>query len=377
MFLDNKLCQDYDESNLTHTWAPNENINIESDCAHIWCGGKTLDQVCPPGLIDHWTKLNKDAKSHLNSIKHAKISLDDVCFYDLVPESFLIDFYGLKNKICEHVFQSHDRPKNHKFLHDLILFCKALEKRNLNLNFANLNLADSNVKKGFSKIKKYSPTIRYDAWGTATGRLTTKKDSFPILTLNKELRPAIVPSNDLFVEFDFNAAELRVLFGLLGQEQPCDDIHTWINKNIFESKYDRETSKKKVFSWLYNPKAKNKKLNGYLDRNRIYEQYYVGNKVETPYGRSLEVEEQKAVNFLIQSTSSDMFMTSALVVNEILKGKKSYIAFCIHDSLVIDFSAEDRKHLLHLKESFSKTKFGQLRTNLRIGKNFGTMREIV
>ena len=48
----------------------------------------------------------------------------------------------------------------------------------------------------------------YDVWGSVTGRLTTKPDSFPILTLNKGFRSLIAPNNDLFVELDANDKQL-------------------------------------------------------------------------------------------------------------------------------------------------------------------------
>ena len=196
------------------------------------------------------------------------------------------------------------------------------------------------------------------------------------MTLNKELRPVITATNDCLLELDLNAAEIRVLMHLLGQEQPREDIHNWISKNIFDDKYSREQSKKKVFAWLYNPKAKNKKLNKYLNRDALYDKYYKDGFVETPFGRRIKVTEDKAINYLVQSTTSDLFLTSAMKIDKMLKDKKSNVYFCIHDSLVLDYSTEDQAIVEQVVHEFSNTKFGFFNTNLSMGTNFGKMRKL-
>ena len=238
-------------------------------------------------------------------------------------------------------------------------------------------MLDLDPKSGASRLKDCSAKISYNPWGTVTGRLTTNKNSFPILTLNKNLRSCIRPQNDVFVELDFNAAELRVLLGLLGEKQPEEDIHAWLGKNVFKDKFSREEVKKKVFAWLYNPNSRNKKLNECLDRDKIYEQYFSDDKVHTPFGRTIEVPRDKAVNYLIQSTSSDMLLNSAMKVDQTLKHRKSFVSFCIHDSIVLDLSLEDKDMVQLLKEEFSKTAFGELKVNLSLGKDFGSMKKVL
>jgi len=259
---------------------------------------------------------------------------------------------------------------------DLMFFLEKMKSNELNLDFHNLDLADNRVKKSLNKIKNSSKKITYNPWGTTTGRLTTSEDSFPILTLNKELRSALKPNNDLFVEFDYNSAELRVLLGLLGQEQPEEDIHSWINKNIFNDRYDRDEAKKKIFSWLYNAKAKNKKLNEYFKRDKVVAEYWTGDYIETCFHRKIPADRDHALNYIIQSTTSDLFLTSAMKIDKMLDNRKSFISFCIHDSLVIDFAKEDRGIIDDLMKSFLHTRFGRFKTNLSIGKDFGHMKRI-
>lgn len=377
IFCEGELVDDYQVKSLTHTWAPALHLEKgEIEYGQIWCGGKSLTQVCPEDLSFRWQSVNQKAMAYLRTFQQSKINLNDVCFYDLVPRKFLLEFYEIKNEITRSVFRGYNRPKNYEFMRDLSFLIKKIEQNNLNLDFNNIDHADSKVRNSLSKIKKQNNKIIYDPWKTVTGRLTTKKNSFPILTLNRELRSLVVPKNDVFVELDFNAAELRVLLGLLKEQQPEEDIHTWISKNIFDEKYNREETKKKVFAWLYNPKAKNKKLNEYLNRDKLYEEYFDGDKVHTPFDREICVEKDKAVNYLIQSSASDMLLSSAINISKELAGKKSFVSFCIHDSIVLDLSKEEKNLINVLTEIFSRTKFGDLKANLNIGKDFGNMRKI-
>ena len=378
MYIDGQIKHDFLEDKLTHTWMPSFHFfDLHIEYAHVWCGGLSLDEVCPLEIKDSWLQINKRAKAFIRSFEQAQINLDHVCFYDLVPEQFLLEYCSLKNEISKSVFENYEKPKNYDFLHDLSILLKKIESKKLNIKFDNLNFADSKVRRSISKIKNSSDNIIYNPWSTITGRLTTEKNSFPILTLNKELRSALSPNNDIYVELDYNSAELRVLLGLLKQDQPVEDIHAWIASNVFSDKYSRDQAKKKVFAWLYNPKATNKKLNHYFDRDKINDLFYKNDQVHTPYDRTIHVTPEKAVNYLIQSTASDLFLTSAIKISKMLEGRKSYVAFCIHDSLVIDFAKEDQPIIQKLINEFSKTKFGDFRTNFSAGKNFGALKKLI
>ncbi len=377
VYHEGQIIQDYEGLTLTQSWAPTIHFRDRVvDYAQLWAHGRSLMEICPPELRAAYIGLDKNARAYLRSFNTAKINLNELCFYDLVPESFLLDFFKIKNDISQFVFDSSSRPKNYQFLHDLSFLLLDMKNRDLNLDFKNLDFINSSARHGLSKVRESKKNIVYNPWTTVTGRLTTEKNSFPILTMNKDLRSVVKPHNDCFVELDYNAAEVRVLFGLIDQQQPEQDVHDWISKNIFESKYDREDTKKKVFSWLYNPKAKNKRLNEYIDRDIIYNQYYMDGYVATPYDRRIEVNDSKALNYLIQSTASDMFLTSAIKVNKMLRDKKSFVSFCIHDSLVLDFSLEDKELLTSICQIFSNTRFGDIKTNLSIGKDFGHMKRV-
>ena len=378
VFYEDSLVDNFDVKNMTHTWSFSPHLDSSRvQYASVWSGGKSLDQACPDELESRWAEVNKRAKAHFKAIGTSKVCLEDNCLFDLLPENFLIDFYSLKNEITKSVFENYEKPKNYDFMVDLSAFLHNIKNRKLNLKFENLNFGDDGVRSSVGKIRNVEPRVYYDPWVTATGRLATVKNSFPILNLNRSLRPVIVPKNDAFLELDYNAAELRVLLALLEKPQPKEDMHTWISNNIFDSKYDRATTKKKVFAWLYNPKAKNKKLNDYLDRTSILEKFYKDGAIATPFGRSISVEQDKAVNYVIQSTTSDLFLTSAIKIDKMLKNKKSKIAFCVHDSLVLDVCSKERGLIDGLIEEFSKTNFGLFKTNVSLGKDYGSMKKVV
>ena len=377
VFKDGKIHSDIDAVELDRTWSPSANLpSAQAQYASIYALGKGLDKVCPENLQDRWIKCRNKAQAFFKSFHNAKVDLNDVCFYDLVPKKFLLDYYGIKNDITDHVFANFEKPKNYDFLVNLHLLTEKIRRQPLKINIKNLKFSDSKVRNSLNKVKNANRFIDYNMWGTVTGRLATNPNSFPILTLNKELRACIEPNNDCFVELDFNSAELRVLLALLGQDQPKEDIHSWVAQNVFMGKHTRAESKTKTFAWLYNPKARNKKLNEKFDRDSLLEKHYDVETITTPFGRSINCSKDKALNYLIQSTTSDMFLTNAFKVDTILKNRKSYVAFCIHDSLVLDFSKEDKDLLDSIIKEFSTTKFGEFRSNLSLGKIFGDMREI-
>jgi hypothetical protein len=65
-----------------------------------------------------------------------------------------------------------------------------------------------------------------------------------------------------------------------------------------------------------------------------------------------------------------------VAINEKLKNYKSFVAFSIHDSLVIDLDQEEKHILPELIEIFENTDLGTFKANVSAGKNFAEMRKI-
>jgi DNA polymerase I-like protein with 3'-5' exonuclease and polymerase domains len=289
-----------------------------------------------------------------------------------------LEYCDIKNKITEHVFETYPKPANYDFLLSLAKTIDEISHRRLEINIRCLDkqLASVRTRKFIKKLSKNNKRVCYNIAGTKTGRLTTTKSSFPILTLDKKYRGVIVPKNDWLLELDFNAAELRTFLALSQVKQPTEDIHEWNIKNVFCEDIDRDTAKTKAFAWLYNSKARNEKLEKVYRREEIMNKFWDGENVITIFNRKIPASKHHALNYIVQSTSSDLFLRRLVAINERLKGMNSFVTFSIHDSLVIDLDENERHVLSELVEIFQNTDLGNFKANVSVGKNFAEMRKI-
>jgi DNA polymerase I-like protein with 3'-5' exonuclease and polymerase domains len=225
------------------------------------------------------------------------------------------------------------------------------------------------------KLLEGAHYINYNLFGTVTGRLTTFPESFPVLTSQRGFRQLIKPRNDWFLSLDYNGAEVRTLMALSQQAQPTQDIHEWNVKNIFDGSVTREEAKTLLFSWLYNPDSDAIETAAY-DRERVLEEWYDQDYILTPFGRRIKVEKRKALNYLIQSTTADLVIERAVVVDKMLEGKKSFVSHIVHDELVIDMADEDREMIPQIRDTFADNRIGNYLVNLRAGKNYLDLKDL-
>ena len=372
-------------TDLTATWTYAPYLDgRDIRYASLYAGSSRIADVVPERLLPLWERISAKLRAFQKSFNTAKIDLNDNCLYELVPDRFLLELCEIKNKITEHVIENYEEPENYDFLVNLSRVINDISYQRLNLDFKELQKSAVSYKgrQWYKKLKKIDPYIRYDIFGTKTGRLTTKKNTFPALTLPKYCRSVLKPNNDWFVELDFNGAELRTLMALTGNDQPSGDIHEWNRRVLYTGKMNhvltRDQAKKEVFSWLYNSKKhKNEKilLNAY-NKDLVKEKHWDGKNVSTIFNRTIPSDEHHALNYIIQSTCADLILRQMIKIHECLKDKKSKIAFCVHDSIVIDFSVEDRYILKDLINQFAETELGKFRVNVQAGENYGKMMEI-
>ncbi len=363
--------------NLEKTWSYSAFLKeVDVEYAKLYCGGKTLDNVCPEYLRDRWEVVSNKLKAFIKSFNTSRVSLNESCFFDLVPKKFLLEFCYTKDLICQHVFENYEKPHNYDYLLELTRVIEEIRYSRLKINKKNLSLYRGKHRKFIQKLNSIEPYCKFNIWGTKTGRLTTIPKSFPILTMDKEFRSVIEPKNDYFVELDFNAAELRTLLSLQGREQPAGDMHEWNMANVFEGKATREEAKKKIFAWLYNPDSRDSLCEHAYGRDSLVHKYYSEGHVTTFFNKRIPSEKRTALNYIIQSTCAENVLRQMIKLSNYLEGCRTNVAFPIHDSVVLDFSIEDRERLGEIVDLFSNTELGKFKVNVSVGSNFGNLQKL-
>ena len=375
VYADGKLHFDDIPGGLTRTWRYTGSIvDPQVEYAWIYCGGASLEDVAPEELKEELEAAEKKMYAYRRSFEIAKLKLNEHCVFDLVPHDFLMNFCEIKNKITKHVFENYERPLNYEFMVDVHKLIHKISYQELNLDLASCKhlMYSSMGRQTVKELVNNYKFIKYNPYGTVTGRLTTKPTSFPILTVKKEFRELLKPRNDLFVSLDYNGAEIRTFFSLCGSEQPKEDIHTWNIENIFKDEdMTRDEAKTLFFAWLYNPES-DQIENEMYNRKKLLDNCYENGYINTPYGRNIKVDERKALNYLIQSTTADRVLQKAVFIDRMLDGKKSFISHIVHDEIVIDYHDEDRSMLENIRQVFED---GYL-SNIQAGKDYYNLNKL-
>tara|TARA_R110000824_G_scaffold192233_3_gene374257 strand:- start:151 stop:1344 length:1194 start_codon:yes stop_codon:yes gene_type:complete len=365
---------------LTACWAPVPYLEgKEIEYASLYCEGKTPDQVCPDSLRDDWDECNEKMKAFYRSFMLAQVSLDENCFFDIVPVRFLMKYCELRTKITKHVLEAYEKPKNYDYLFAMTNILTKISHNVLNIELSSLNstMHHEKTRRFRQKAEKLPKHIKYNLFGTKTGRLTTRKSSFPIMTMNKEFRSVVKPTNSYFLELDFNAAEIRTLLALAGAKQPLEDIHAWnLAQGMGEGVETREDAKKAFFSWLYDEKKKNEKLEQIYKRDDVRNAHFKDGQVTTPFGNTMSTDRHHSLSYLIQGTTAEMVLRQAIKINEFLKDYKSFIAFTIHDSVIIDIYKEETNLVPKLLGLFTDTELGIFKVNASFGDSFGDLKPL-
>ena len=378
-FQNGELFYEKPPEDMKVTWKHSESLCAGSyEYISVLARNDDLSAICPTQMTSEWQRVDSKMRAFHRSFLTSGINLDEHCFFDMVPQQFLLDYFSVKEDMMKVVYESTKKTENFFFdcrLHEMLSEISR-QKVKLDNDFFEKNRHKAKVRKLSEKLEKKVPFVKYRQFSSATGRLTVDRESFPILTLDKDMRGVILPDNDFIIEIDYNAAELRVFLGLSGHEQPKGDLHKW---NSTFLKEDRQQAKRSVIAYLYGGKSLgNGELENLYNVKLVKEKYYNPEKeeIKNPFERKIKSDDFHAVNYVVQSTTAEIVFRNMLKIRELLKNRKSSVKFCLHDSIVLDFSNEDRDILLDIRNVFSTTPLGHFPVRISGGRNFGKMKEM-
>jgi len=93
------------ELNQTWKYAPYLR-DLDVEYASLYLQGGKIGDVIPEYLKDDWDDVSKKIVAFKRSLALSQVDTYDNCFFDLVPERFLVDFCEVKNKITEYIFKN-------------------------------------------------------------------------------------------------------------------------------------------------------------------------------------------------------------------------------------------------------------------------------
>ena len=145
-YANGRLLFEKPSPNFTATWNYAPYLDESVDFVSLYTSGKKLREVCPSDLIEEYERSAKNLKSYLRSFGIAKINLNDSCFFDLVPQRFLLEYYSVRNKITEHVLKTRPKPENYDFLLELTKVAHDIRYRKLNIDYGRFSKFPNNYK---------------------------------------------------------------------------------------------------------------------------------------------------------------------------------------------------------------------------------------
>jgi len=197
-----------------------------------------------------------------------------------------------------------------------------------------------------------------------TGRPTNSFGGINFLAIPKEggYRSCFVPTQDFFVEFDFDSYHLRLIAKLVSETQPnSESLHKIIAGQYFNKPTnevtDEEYKQAKVitFRQLYggvDPQYQHigffSKLSEYVETE--WKKYKAQRSYSLPTGRVVKyhstITKYKLFNYILQNLETKTNVEKIIKIKDYLSNKKTKLVLITYDAFLFDFSSEDGKDTL-------------------------------
>ena len=185
--------------------------------------------------------------------------------------------------------------------------------------------------------------------------------NFAAIPKKPEYRKAILPKNDVFVEFDFDGYHVRLIGEQVGYEFTPESVHTQLGRMYFDkeelTEEEYKQSKQNTFQMMYGGIPDKYRHIEFFDRVASYiretwNTFTVDGVVRAPisnkpfYSNLKDMNPQKLFNYIIQSLETSR---NILILKEVLgylRDKKTSVALYTYDAILFDFAKEDGKETL-------------------------------
>lgn len=181
VYQDGELHFDKIPKDLNRTWRRGSVVGDTIDYAWLQCNGLSLREACPPELVEEYDRIFRKLGAFYKSFKIAKIDFTQHCVFDLIPQDALIEFCDIKNKITQHVFETHSRPPNYNFLratHDLLHDIKQ-QRLNVDSTDCRSMFTSTNNRLGLKKIINAPPILTTTCLERSQGACLQCRHRFP------------------------------------------------------------------------------------------------------------------------------------------------------------------------------------------------------
>ena len=339
----------------------------------------------------HYDDIWKSTFAINSYVKAYGIYSDEIIAKNAIPENFIKDYYRFKSWLTLDILNTVKEPENYDTLFKIRYNVEEHKRNVIHIDQFKAKAYQNSENKLKRKAGRQaiSPRIIFDPYKTATGRLTTKRASFPIHSLARKYRDLIIPSHDILLSLDYNAADLRSFLYVFDKEnvkyyEIVEDVYDVFRREMDLRLMERKELKVKVLATLYDH-----------DENYLHQRFNVTEQIEefivdeddefvyvkTPVKRIVKVPKKDGerqrhliLSYLIQSVTSDLFQIGVSNIIEELRGTRSKVLFSIHDEVIIDMKREHEDQIPKLKKILTDTMLGKFRCKSKIGGNFKDMK---
>ena len=116
IYTDNSLIFDPDDfpDRLSKTWKYSSYLRgMDVEYASLYLEGKLISDIIPEYLKDDWDDVSRKINAFKRSLAISQVNTNENCFFDLVPDRFLMEFCEVKNKITDYVLKNTEKPQRY------------------------------------------------------------------------------------------------------------------------------------------------------------------------------------------------------------------------------------------------------------------------